>query len=164
MSAHHPTDPIEELAAIVREAMLDQRITEADLERLVHHEVTRATITKIVNANPGSDWTAVRTIAYELGCDIRRLERLWTAAGRSDGPTRTFGQRLRQRREELRLSQRRVATRMGVSKTAYLRYEHDRSLPEARRLPALAQALRIPTSRLGRWLNDSPLRTGTTDK
>lgn len=157
MTGNH-IDPIEELAGILREAMLDQRITEAELERLVHREVERTTITRIINANPDTNWTAVRTIAHELRCDIARLERLSAAAGRTVGPTPTFGRRLRDRRKELGLSQRRIAVRMGVSKTAYLQYEHDKSLPEAGRLPALAHALRIPTSRLGRWLHDSPLR------
>lgn len=74
----------------------------------------------------------------------------------------TFGQRLQDRRNQQGLTQQAVADQLGVSKAAYQQYEWDRVLPEAGRLPALADALGLSSSTVGRWLNDSPLLVTTS--
>lgn len=71
--------------------------------------------------------------------------------------TDTFGQRLKQRRIQRGMSQRQVADRLNVTKAAYQQYEWDKVLPESGRIPALADALDLSASTIGRWLEDSPL-------
>lgn len=76
----------------------------------------------------------------------------------------TFGQRLQDRRNLKGLTQQEVADQMGVTKAAYQQWEWDRVLPEAGRIPALADALGLSSSTLGRWLEDSPLLVATSGR
>lgn len=61
-----------------------------------------------------------------------------------------MGKRIKRARERLlpKVSQAKLGAMLGVSGPAVSEWERDRSQPEARRLPSLADALKVPV----RWL------------
>jgi transcriptional regulator with XRE-family HTH domain len=59
-----------------------------------------------------------------------------------------FGSRLRQAREEVRLTQVEVAEQAGFSEKLYARMEHGHFMPTAYTVRALAMVLKVPTDEL----------------
>jgi transcriptional regulator with XRE-family HTH domain len=71
-----------------------------------------------------------------------------------------FRRRLRERREQQRLSQRDVADIIGVSHTAVSQWESGRSLPVPTKVPELERALELEPGALSRLLGYLPITTG----
>jgi transcriptional regulator with XRE-family HTH domain len=75
-----------------------------------------------------------------------------------DDPPQSLGQLLRTARLRRRLTQRELATRCGVTRTAISHLERDRKLPSLRLMGELAHQLRLNTARLIQILRRLPDR------
>ena len=60
----------------------------------------------------------------------------------------SFGQRLRELREAAAISQTALAKHAGVTRNAVSLWEHDKSIPETKRLERIAGILQVPIDRL----------------